>query len=107
MLDNADDLARILIAEMGKPFLKSKGEIAYGASFIEWFAKDPVSMGDPWSSGQQAHFRAQATDWRRAINSTLELPECSDCAQDRPGVSRRLHLRRASSELTPLSALAM
>ena len=39
MMENQDDLARILTAEMGKPFLEAKGEIAYGASFIEWFAE--------------------------------------------------------------------
>ena len=39
MLENADDLAVILTAEMGKPLAEAKGEIAYGASFIEWFAE--------------------------------------------------------------------
>ena len=40
MLDNADDLARILTAEMGKPFAEARGEILYGASFVEWFAQE-------------------------------------------------------------------
>ena len=40
MLDNAEDLARILTAEMGKPLAEARGEIAYGASFIEWFAQE-------------------------------------------------------------------
>jgi succinate-semialdehyde dehydrogenase / glutarate-semialdehyde dehydrogenase len=40
MMANQDDLARILTAEMGKPFAEAKGEIAYGASFIEWFAEE-------------------------------------------------------------------
>ena len=39
MIDNADDLANILTAEMGKPLAEAKGEIIYGASFIEWFLK--------------------------------------------------------------------
>ncbi|MEM9716477.1 MAG: aldehyde dehydrogenase family protein, partial [Pseudomonadota bacterium] len=37
MMENQDDLATILTAEMGKPLAESKGEIAYAASFIEWF----------------------------------------------------------------------
>ena len=37
---NTDDLARILTAEQGKPFAEAKGEIAYGASFVEWFAEE-------------------------------------------------------------------
>ncbi|MGH6648570.1 NAD-dependent succinate-semialdehyde dehydrogenase [Aquabacterium sp.] len=38
--ENADDLARIMTAEQGKPLAESKGEVAYGASFIEWFAEE-------------------------------------------------------------------
>src|SRR5271165_4300924 len=40
MLANADDLATIMTAEQGKPLTESKGEIAYAASFIEWFAEE-------------------------------------------------------------------
>ena len=40
MMENADDLATILTAEMGKPFAEARGEIVYGASFIEWFAEE-------------------------------------------------------------------
>ena len=40
MLENADDLARIMTAEQGKPLAEAKGEVAYGASFIEWFAEE-------------------------------------------------------------------
>ncbi|SEA11709.1 NAD-dependent succinate-semialdehyde dehydrogenase [Microbulbifer marinus] len=40
VMDNADDLARILTLEQGKPLAEAKGEIAYGASFIEWFAEE-------------------------------------------------------------------
>jgi succinate-semialdehyde dehydrogenase/glutarate-semialdehyde dehydrogenase len=40
MLANAEDLAVIMTAEQGKPLSESKGEIAYAASFIEWFAEE-------------------------------------------------------------------
>ena len=40
LLANQEDLGRILTAEQGKPFAEAKGEIAYGASFIEWFAEE-------------------------------------------------------------------
>ncbi len=40
MIANTDDLAMIMTAEQGKPFSESKGEIAYAASFIEWFAEE-------------------------------------------------------------------
>jgi len=40
MMENQEDLARIMTAEQGKPLAESRGEIAYGASFIEWFAEE-------------------------------------------------------------------
>jgi succinate-semialdehyde dehydrogenase / glutarate-semialdehyde dehydrogenase len=39
-MENQEDLAQILTAEQGKPLTESRGEIAYGASFIEWFAEE-------------------------------------------------------------------
>ena len=38
ILKNADDLAFLLTTEQGKPLAEAKGEILYGASFVEWFA---------------------------------------------------------------------
>jgi succinate-semialdehyde dehydrogenase / glutarate-semialdehyde dehydrogenase len=40
MMANQDDLAALMTAEQGKPLTESKGEIAYAASFIEWFAEE-------------------------------------------------------------------
>ncbi|WP_444911704.1 NAD-dependent succinate-semialdehyde dehydrogenase [Microbulbifer sp. PAAF003] len=40
IVDNSDDLAMILSLEQGKPVAEAKGEIIYGASFIEWFAEE-------------------------------------------------------------------
>ena len=37
---HAEDLARIMTAEQGKPLAEARGEIAYGASFLEWFAEE-------------------------------------------------------------------
>ena len=40
MLENVDDLGLIMTLEQGKPLAESKGEVAYAASFIEWFAEE-------------------------------------------------------------------
>jgi len=40
MMENQEDLAQLLTAEGGKPLAEARGEIAYGASFIEWFAEE-------------------------------------------------------------------
>jgi len=39
-MEHQEDLARILTAEQGKPLAEARGEIAYGASFVEWFAEE-------------------------------------------------------------------
>jgi succinate-semialdehyde dehydrogenase/glutarate-semialdehyde dehydrogenase len=54
MMANQEDLAQILTAEQGKPLAESRGEIAYGASFIEWFGEEAKRVyGDtipaPWA----------------------------------------------------------
>ncbi|MCL6415403.1 NAD-dependent succinate-semialdehyde dehydrogenase [Aestuariirhabdus sp. Z084] len=40
IMQHQEDLARIMTAEQGKPLLESRGEVAYGASFVEWFAEE-------------------------------------------------------------------
>jgi len=40
LMANQDDLATLMTAEQGKPLAEAKGEIAYGASFVEWFAEE-------------------------------------------------------------------
>jgi succinate-semialdehyde dehydrogenase/glutarate-semialdehyde dehydrogenase len=40
MMEHQEDLAQILTAEQGKPLAEARGEIAYGASYIEWFAEE-------------------------------------------------------------------
>jgi succinate-semialdehyde dehydrogenase/glutarate-semialdehyde dehydrogenase len=40
LMANQEDLAKLMTAEQGKPLAESKGEVAYGASFVEWFAEE-------------------------------------------------------------------
>ena len=40
LMANVEDLGRLMTAEQGKPFAEAKGEVAYGASFVEWFAEE-------------------------------------------------------------------
>ncbi len=40
LMANQDDLGRIMTAEQGKPLAEAKGEVAYGASFVEWYAEE-------------------------------------------------------------------
>lgn len=54
IVNNQDDLARIMTAEQGKPLAESRGEVLYGAAFVEWFAEeakrvygDTIPMAQP------------------------------------------------------------
>lgn len=54
ILDNQEDLARVLTLENGKPLTEARGEVEYGAEFIEWFAEEAVraygeTIPSPWS----------------------------------------------------------
>ncbi|MYM91443.1 aldehyde dehydrogenase family protein, partial [Rugamonas sp. FT82W] len=47
ILANADDLARLISREQGKPLAEARGEVGYGASYVEWFAEEAVrTYGD-------------------------------------------------------------
>ncbi len=54
MLENAEDLARLMTAEQGKPLAEARGEVNYAASFYEWFAEEGRRLyGDIIPSGQR------------------------------------------------------
>jgi succinate-semialdehyde dehydrogenase/glutarate-semialdehyde dehydrogenase len=57
MLVHLDDLALLMTAEQGKPLAESKGEIAYAASFIEWFAEEGKRVYGDVIPGHQADKR--------------------------------------------------
>lgn len=47
MMDNADDLAKLVTWENGKPLTDAKGEVTYAANFFEWFSEEaPRNYGD-------------------------------------------------------------
>jgi succinate-semialdehyde dehydrogenase/glutarate-semialdehyde dehydrogenase len=57
IVKHQDDLARIMTAEQGKPFTEAKGEITYGASFVEFFAEEArriygETVPSPWPNGR-------------------------------------------------------
>ena len=77
MMANQDDLATLMTAEQGKPLAEAKGEIAYAASFIEWFAEEGKRLyGDviPGPPGRQAHPRAAPAGGRRRGDHAVEFP---------------------------------
>ena len=76
MLQHQQDLAILMTAEQGKPLAESKGEIAYAASFIEWFAEEGKRLyGDiiPGHQSRQAHHGAAPADRRGRGHHAVEL----------------------------------
>ena len=57
MLENQDDLARLMTIEQGKPLAESKGEVVYAASFLEWFAEEAKRVYGDTIPGHQADKR--------------------------------------------------
>jgi succinate-semialdehyde dehydrogenase / glutarate-semialdehyde dehydrogenase len=57
LMANQEDLATLMTAEQGKPLAESRGEIAYGASFIEWFAEEGKRLYGDVIPGHQADKR--------------------------------------------------
>src|SRR6185437_9957476 len=57
MMTNQDDLSALMTAEQGKPLAESKGEIAYAAAFIEWFAEEAKRLYGDVIPGHQSDKR--------------------------------------------------
>ena len=96
LMANQEDLAMLMTAEQGKPLAEAKGEIAYAASFIEWFAEEGKRLYGDIIPGHQPDKRIvvlrQPVGVVAAI-TPVELPARHDHPQGRAGARRRLHLR--------------
>ena len=107
---HADDLARIMTVEQGKPFAEAKGEITYGASFVEWFAEQAKRvMGDTIASPipntrimvlrEPIGVCAAITPWN--------FPSAMITRKVSPALAAGCTVVLKPAEQTPLSALAL
>ena len=110
IIANTDDLARLMTLEQGKPFAEAKGEIAYGASFVEWFAEQAKRvMGDtisaPLATNRMLVLRepigvcAAITPWN--------FPNAMITRKVAPAIAAGCTIVLKPAEQTPLSALAL
>ena len=109
MLENLEDLAVLLTSEMGKPIQEARGEIRYGASFVEWFAgKRNASMGTSYPHGHGMRLIAikQAVGVIAAI-TPVELPNAMITRKVAPALAAGCTVVIKPPEDTPLSALAL
>jgi succinate-semialdehyde dehydrogenase/glutarate-semialdehyde dehydrogenase len=110
MVENADDLATILTAEMGKPWPEARGEILYGASFIEWFAEEAKRIYGDTIPGHQRDKRIMVLKQPVGVVGSItpwNFPNAMIARKVAPALAAGCTFVARPAELTPLSALAI
>jgi succinate-semialdehyde dehydrogenase/glutarate-semialdehyde dehydrogenase len=110
IMENQEDLAQILTAEMGKPLAEARGEIAYGASFIDWFGEEGRRIsGDilqPHMTDKRIMVLKQPIGVFGAI-TPWNFPNAMITRKLAPGLAAGCAAVLKPAEQTPLSALAL
>ncbi|HEY5953792.1 MAG TPA: NADP-dependent succinate-semialdehyde dehydrogenase [Terrimicrobiaceae bacterium] len=110
IMANVDDLGALMTAEQGKPLAEAKGEVAYAASFIEWFAEEAKRVyGDtipsPWNDRRLVVIKqpigvcAAITPWN--------FPAAMITRKAGPALAAGCTMIAKPAESTPFSALAL
>ena len=110
MLDHAEDLARILTAEQGKPLDEARGEILYGASFVRWFAEEARRINGsiiPSPVPGKKIFALKEPVGVCAIITPWNFPNAMITRKVAPGLAAGCTMVIKPSDLTPYSALAL
>ena len=110
MMANQDDLALILTAEQGKPLSEAKGEIAYGASYIEWYAEEAKRVyGDtiPTSQGDKRLLVLKEPIGVTAAITPWNFPNAMITRKAAPALAAGCPMVVRPASQTPLSALAI
>jgi succinate-semialdehyde dehydrogenase/glutarate-semialdehyde dehydrogenase len=110
IMENQDDLALILTTEQGKPLAEAKGEIAYGASYIEWFAEEAKRVyGDiiaPPNNSQRLFVIKQAIGVVASI-TPWNFPNAMLARKAAPALAAGCTFVAKPAHETPLSAIAL
>ena len=110
MMANQDDLGTILTAEQGKPLAEAKGEIAYGASFIEWFGEEAKRVYGETIPGHQADKRISVIRQPIGVVGSItpwNFPNAMIARKAGPALAVGCGFVARPAAETPLSALAM
>ena len=110
IMANVDDLGALMTAEQGKPFAEAKGEVAYAACFIKWFAEEAKRVyGDaipsPWQDRRLVVIKqpigvcAAITPWN--------FPAAMIASKAGPALASGCTLLAKPAQSTPFSALAL
>lgn len=110
MVANADDLAAILTMEMGKPLAEAKGEILYGAAYVEWFGEEAKRVYGDTIPGHQPDKRIIVLKQPVGVVASItpwNFPNAMLARKFAPAVAAGCTMVSKPAAETPLSALAL
>ena len=109
LMANVEDLGRLMTAEQGKPFAEAKGEVAYGASFVEWFAEEAKRVNGEtlpqFDNNRRLMVIRQSIGVCAAI-TPWNFPLAMITRKVAPALAAGCPVVIKPAELTPLTALA-
>ncbi len=110
MVANADDLALILTAEMGKPKAEAKGEVLYGAAYVEWFAEEAKRIYGETVPGHLPDKRITILKQPVGVVASItpwNFPNAMIARKIAPALAAGCAVVARPAAETPLSALAL
>jgi succinate-semialdehyde dehydrogenase/glutarate-semialdehyde dehydrogenase len=110
MMENQEDLAQIMTAEQGKPLAEARGEIAYGASFIEFFAEEAKRINGETIPSHKADARIVVIRQPVGVVAAItpwNFPNAMIARKAAPALAAGCTIVIKPATETPLSALAM
>lgn len=110
MVANVDDLAVILTTEMGKPLAEAKGEILYGASYVEWFGEEAKRIYGDTIPGHQQDKRIIVLKQPIGVVASItpwNFPNAMLARKFAPAIAAGCSIVSKPASETPLSALAL
>ncbi|MBM7062511.1 NADP-dependent succinate-semialdehyde dehydrogenase [Pseudomonas sp. UL073] len=110
MMANQDDLGRLMTLEQGKPLAEAKGEIAYAASFIEWFAEEGKRVYGDTIPGHQADKRIIVIKQPIGVTAAItpwNFPAAMITRKAGPALAAGCTMVLKPASQTPYSALAL
>jgi succinate-semialdehyde dehydrogenase / glutarate-semialdehyde dehydrogenase len=110
IVENADELGRIVTAEQGKPFAEARGEVIYGAGFIEWFAEEAKRAYGDVVPTNQAGRRTVVVKQPIGVCAAItpwNFPSAMILRKAGPALAAGCTMVLKPASETPLSALAL
>ncbi|MFO0585097.1 MAG: NADP-dependent succinate-semialdehyde dehydrogenase [Anaeromyxobacter sp.] len=110
LMANQEDLATLMTAEQGKPMTESRGEIAYSASFIEWFSEEARRLYGDIIPGHQADKRILVTKEPIGVVAAItpwNFPSAMITRKAGPALAAGCTVVLKPASATPFSALAL